>query len=259
MSFVIGCHKNFFTEYLIKKLLLSYNCKKILPWTNFAKNEIINRFKNDDINNKIEVVYPADPLIEYKKREHELTITFVARYFWQKGGLIALDVFDQLKKKYKINTYFISDVPDELKVKYKNINFYDFVPQNELFDYFYPTTDIFIYPSFVDTFGFSLLEAMSFGLPIVTVDNPTRREVIEDGKNGFIISHDGDVNYYNLGDKEKMIVKELVRVCSILIENKNLRDDMFRYSREIIRNGKFSLKQRNLKLMRIYKEALEND
>jgi len=44
-----------------------------------------------------------------------------------------------------------------------------------------------VYPGYSDSFGFAFLEAMAFGLPIVTVDGFARREIVEDGKNGFVI------------------------------------------------------------------------
>ena len=34
----------------------------------------------------------------------------------------------------------------------------------------YQKSDIFFYPSFIDTFGFSLLEAMSYGLSILKIN-----------------------------------------------------------------------------------------
>lgn len=49
-------------------------------------------------------------------------------------------------------------------------------------------SDIFVYPSFYrEGIPRALLEAASMGLPIVTVDSPGCREVVEPGKNGYIV------------------------------------------------------------------------
>ena len=53
----------------------------------------------------------------------------------------------------------------------------------------YEKTDIFVYPGYTDTFGFSILEAMSFGIPIVTLDGFARKEIVEDGKTGFLVNN----------------------------------------------------------------------
>jgi glycosyltransferase involved in cell wall biosynthesis len=52
------------------------------------------------------------------------------------------------------------------------------MPQDKLFKEVFPKSDIFVYPGFSDTFGFALTEAISFGVPVVTVDGYSRREII---------------------------------------------------------------------------------
>ena len=41
----------------------------------------------------------------------------------------------------------------------------------------YKASDIFVFPSLAETFGFPMAEAMSYGLPIVAADTPVNREV----------------------------------------------------------------------------------
>jgi glycosyltransferase involved in cell wall biosynthesis len=41
----------------------------------------------------------------------------------------------------------------------------------------YLDSDIFIFPSLTESFGFPLAEAMSYGLPIVAADTPVNREI----------------------------------------------------------------------------------
>ena len=54
------------------------------------------------------------------------------------------------------------------------------------------------------------------------------------------------------------IIRQLVEKISILIKNRGLREKMGKLSKEIIEDGKLSIKERNKKLLRFYKEALED-
>ena len=232
----------------IKRLLLNENCKKILPWTNKVKEDILNEFP--EVKDKIEVVYPAIPEIKNLNKlfNKQLKIIYVARYFYLKGGLNALDVLEQLRKKYNIKGIVVSDVPKEVKIKYPNLEIHNLLPQAELFELM-RTSDIFLYPSPVDTFGFSLLEAMSFGLPIVTVNakqTESRKEIVQNNVQGFI---------YEFGNGV-FVRKDMFEGCEKLILDNNLRKRMSYNCLNEIKDGRFSIKQRNKKLERIYRDAL---
>lgn len=253
-NFWISGRRTFLGKYFVNKILLSDNCKKIMPWTKHTENNILKEIKG--IKDKVELLYPAVPQFNFKRKKHKPSIIFVSRYFWIKGGLVALEVLSKLKSKYDLDVTFISEVPKEIKDKYKGIKFLDLVPQSKLFDYYYPKSDIFFYPSYVDTFGFSLLEAMSFGLPVVTVDNPTRKEIVTNNKTGFVVNRPKNIDYYKIGKNENKLIKDLVKKTSLLVENTSLRNKMSRNSLNIVRNGRFSIKTRNKQIRRIYEEAL---
>lgn len=52
---------------------------------------------------------------------------------------------------------------------------------------FYQQADIFVLPSLMEGFGIVLLEAMSFGLPIIATKVGAIPEIIKDGKNGLLV------------------------------------------------------------------------
>jgi glycosyltransferase involved in cell wall biosynthesis len=248
---------------IIRKFLKDPNCKKIIPWTEAAKKSLMAALKDKEIGKKTEVVYPAIPLPELKarKKKNKITLLFIGRYFYQKGGLHVLEVFDKITKKHpKVNCIFVSEVPQEILKKYssnKKIKFYNLVPQDILFKHVYPKSDIFVYPGYSDTFGFALLEAMSFGLPVITVDGFARKEIISDGKNGFIIKKHKKMLLEDMQKKDEKMIKELIDKTSKLIKNPELLKKMSRNAREEIKSGKFSIKERNKKLDRVFKEALK--
>jgi glycosyltransferase involved in cell wall biosynthesis len=243
---------------IIKKILMNPNCKKIMPWTAATRDEF--RILFPEIEDKIEIVYPAVPIQgRIFRNSKRITLLYVSRYFWIKGGLIALEAIRLLKKKYDLDIIFISDVPKAIKDQYPDIVISDLVSPEKLYKY-YLKSDIFFYPSLVDTFGFSLLEAMSFGLPIVSVYTEytkTRKEIIQDGKTGFLVDVPEKLDFYKIGPKERKIISQLVNKVSILVENSCLRKKMSRTCFNLIKSGKFSIKGRNKKLKRIYLEALK--
>jgi len=133
------------------------------------------------------------------------------------------------------------------------------MPQEKLFKLM-ARADLFLYPSAIDTFGFSLLEAMSFGLPIITINTEftkSREEIVENEKTGLIFDVNEKVNYKEITSVEEMIIKKLVENVERLITEKDLMKRMSKNCLEEIKNGKFSIKERNKKLKIIYDEAMK--
>jgi glycosyltransferase involved in cell wall biosynthesis len=248
-------------KFLIEKLLKREYCKKILPWTYAAANSVKEVIKDNKVLNKIEVLYPAIPVPKFKrKKSKNITLLFIGRYFYPKGGLFVLEAFKRLKQKYDVKCTFISlTIPEQLKLKYgKFIKIYNSVSNDVLFKEIYPSSDIFVYPGFSDTFGFCLLEAMSFSIPIVSVDAFARREIIEDGENGFVIEKPENLNIYSIGKKEEKLIKNIVEKVSLLIEDSSLRKRMGGEGRKLVERESFSIKERNKKLKEIYEMAVKN-
>ncbi len=247
----------------VRRILMRKYCKKIMPWTNTVKEQILKFFPEKEIKEKIEVVYPAVPFKKRVKRKpkERINLIFSARYFYQKGGLHALEVINELTRKYE-NVYgiFVSSIPDRIQKKYsknKKISFYPLIPQQELFK-LYEKSHILIYPGYSDSFGFAFLEAMSFGIPIVTVNKESREEIIKDSKTGFIIPYSNvyDLKRESLNKKEKEIIQKMIQKTRRLIESERLLKKMAKNCIEEIKNGQFSIKKRNKKLKKIYEEAL---
>ncbi|HLC77868.1 MAG TPA: glycosyltransferase family 4 protein [Candidatus Nanoarchaeia archaeon] len=241
----------------ILRLLLSKHCKKVLAWTNWSREEILKVFP--EIDNKIEVLYPAlKPTIVYRDYK-KIRLLFVSRRFYFKGGLHALEVIDRLTRKYKdVEAVFISDTPREIIEKYSQnpkIKFHSFISKEKMLEEIYPKSDILIYPSYTDTFGFVLIEALSFGIPAITVDGQSRREIINDGETGFVVDKIEKIDYTTLEGQEE-IIEKMVEKTSLLIENRKLLEKMSLNAYSNVEHGRFSIKKRNDKLAKIYEEAV---
>jgi len=67
-----------------------------------------------------------------------------------------------------------------------NIEFRGFVNKDQLDD-IYGESDLLVFPTLGDGFGMVITEAMAKGIPVLTTNNSAGYDLIEDGKDGFII------------------------------------------------------------------------
>lgn len=89
-----------------------------------------------------------------------------------------------------------------------NVVFTGRIPQYEM-PVLYKNCDLMIYPSLCESFGFSMVEAMGYGLPIVAADTPINKEICEDA-----------ALYYSALDADDSAKKILMSF------NKSVRDDL---------------------------------
>jgi glycosyltransferase involved in cell wall biosynthesis len=166
----------------------------------------------------------------------------------------------------------ITNAPEEYVRKYESRNI-EFLKPNlsreELFRRFYLGSDIFLFLTHFDTFGFVMLEAMNFELPVIALREYATPEIVEDGKNGFLIDceyvRDNFPQYSTIEERagflktkpQEDVIRKLVEKCSFLIENEKTRKRMGEAGRRMVSEGRFSIRERNRKLKRIYAEALE--
>ncbi len=245
-----------------KKLLKSSFCRKILPWSKWCMDYIMDFIDDPQIVKKIELLYPAVHNINYKRQGHEnIRLLYIGNIFIKKGGMDVLRAFEILRQDYRnIELIFIGEIPKEIYYKYrkfKNIKFYARLERQKLFT-LYKKSDIFVLPTKNDTFGISLLEAMNFGLPIITTKGkfvPVSREIVDDGISGFLIELDNSSDSNRI--EGTLDFGDFIAKLRLLIEDKGLREKMGMAGKSKIVDGKFSLKKRNNRLKEIYEEALQ--
>ncbi|MFA4887929.1 MAG: glycosyltransferase family 4 protein [Candidatus Nanoarchaeia archaeon] len=242
----------------IKKTLLKKNCKMIIPWSEHAKRDILKLFP--EASKKVELVYPAVPSQKKVSSERKDVVVFVARDFRLKGGVVALETMKKIKMRIpKVRCVVISPTSRALKEDYLGIEFYDLMPQKDLFKIM-SQAKVFLYPSFMDTFGFTILEAMSFGVPVVALKTSLTdsvSEIIKEGE-GFLI--DSEMTHRNI-TKEGIdkISQKLVEPCVKLLKDASLQKKMSKNCLKAISSGRFSINNRNKKLKKIYVEALNEN
>jgi glycosyltransferase involved in cell wall biosynthesis len=63
--------------------------------------------------------------------------------------------------------------------------FIEYVPYNEI-RYYYYLSDVFVLPSFYEGLPKVILEAMTYGKPIIASNIPGNNELVKDGENGYL-------------------------------------------------------------------------
>lgn len=264
-------------KYAIKRLN-NKNLKKLLPINEEALKSF-RLFFGDKIKKPQEVIYPTiyiDKNLRKDIKKGKIIISIGSSNitndlaFYIKGGYETLKAFESLAKKYSNYKFMIiSRIPKEITINHcKNLIILDVLPQKELWEIM-NKSQIFVQPNYhAPTMAY--LEAMFFKLPIITYDCWANGEYV-DKENGILIKPKdiGHINEYNIpiytNDKIEKIKenvsensKNIEEEISKLIKNQKLIKKMGENGLKRVTEGKFSLKNRNEKLLKIYKEALNN-
>lgn len=164
----------------------------ILANSDFTKKSLIKKLKID--YRKISVVYPGTDIDDFKnkKTKNKKSIGFAD------SDIVLINVaYDTPNKNLKFLYRMLSSLPANYKlvrvgknteenIEYsKKINVYSRIKFIEnLDDYqlrkYYHNSDIFVYPSIFEGFGYGNVEAMASGLPVITSDIPIMREIVGD-------------------------------------------------------------------------------
>jgi glycosyltransferase involved in cell wall biosynthesis len=131
--------------------------------------EALKKENGDSARDKtIKIFYPSSPP-DYKGYDQLFDILFELK---QRGikALLYLTIDKDEKQRYikKMHQHGLDD----------SIIFLGRVTHAEMIQ-FYQESDLMIFPSLCDSFGFPMLEAMASGLPIVAVDTDLNREICE--------------------------------------------------------------------------------
>jgi glycosyltransferase involved in cell wall biosynthesis len=200
----------------------------------FTKNEAETLKINPE---KIKVVYCGHEILNTPNLERvdkdKINILCVAQCAPYKGMIYLIEAVSNLSKdRFHLDIvgstqadskYFLKLIR---KVKEnsleKNIFFHDHIKDEKVLNKFYKNADVFVLPSLVEGFGIVILEAMSYGLPIIATNAGAIPELVKDKKNGILVpiadsnaiykSLENFINSYelrkNLGDNNRKFYLE---------------------------------------------------
>ena len=149
-------------------------------------------------------------IIESNDR-NEVRFISVGRLVDQKNQKLLLEVCEALNKKYRFELWIIGDGQDrkmlQEMIKKKNLyNVQMFGTQNNPYPYI-KDSDVFVSTSIWESYGLSVQEALTLGIPVITTECPTMREVF-DTRFGMLVDNSFQSVYEAM---EKMITDSKLR------------------------------------------------
>ena len=181
-------------------------------------------------------VYDAQPFVvpngihtreKYKRADHSdnshtVRILYLSNLFTSKGVLILLEALQSLKKQgYQFEAKFVGAPGDISLESFKNkVEAEDMADCVEVAGPIYgedkfaefQQADIFVHPTYYDAFPLVILEAMQFGLPVVSTYEGGIPNMVEHEETGFLV--------------ETKNAKMLEEKIAVLLEDINLRTSM---------------------------------
>lgn len=199
--------------------------KKVIAISNSVKEDIIKYYNAPE--EKIHVVYSGVNLKEFnpenrKYREElrerhgissdDILILFVGNPYDRKGLEFVIKALSKIKQKNVKLLVSGRDEPGRFGTLIESLGLTDRVIfriglHTDINRYF-SAADAFVLPSFYETFGLVVIEAMASGLPVVISDDKFigAAELIEDGKDGMLLKDPKD--FEDIAEKLKYLIND---------------------------------------------------
>lgn len=204
------------TAWVEKKLVHNGNCKKFVAVSSLTKDIFLQEYPiNPD---KITVINPGVDLSDYPKQDKDSVrkntraelginntdpvILFASMNFEIKGLddiLFSLAKLKAQNHKFKLVVAGKGNIKKYTQMAQKagigaDVIFTGTLTKEKLIN-LYLAGDLYIMLSKFDTFGMVVLEAMAAGLPVIISGNVGAKDLVQEGKNGFVIGNTSDSGY----------------------------------------------------------------
>lgn len=187
-------------NHLIDKSVVNH-FDHIIAISQNTKNEIISRLHYPA--EKISVAYPgidrkfqpgskSPKLIKQFKLENKTILLFLGGLKSRKNPFFLLDLLSKINQP-DVCLIFAGSGPlkkalqrqTKILALSSQVRFTEFIPEKDKLDY-YRLADILLLPSIKEGFGMTITEAAACRIPAIGADNSSIREVIINGKTGFL-------------------------------------------------------------------------
>lgn len=204
------------TAWVEKQLVYKGNCKKFIAVSNLTKDIFLQEYKIDP--SLVDVIHPGVDLHDYDRldkaavrsnirrelgiNDTEPVILFASMNFEIKGLdeiFLSLSKLKTQNHDFKFIVVGKGNLKKYTKLAQKakissNVIFTGPVSKEKMAS-MYLASDLYIMLSKFDTFGMVVLEAMAAGLPVIISNNVGAKDLVQEGKNGFIITDSADSDY----------------------------------------------------------------
>jgi len=185
---------------------------------------------------------------KYSIAADEILLTVITRLTKEKNMEFLLEAVAQVLKANRKVKFLVGGKGDFLdKLKNSTVEkgiagqviFTGFIPNENKKDY-YAAGDIFVFASKSETQGLIISEAMYLGLPIVAVNGPGVRDLVENGTTGILVKEDS---------------VEFSQAVLRLVGNPNLRKKYAQNGEKIVKE-KYTSKICTQELLAVYAKAI---
>ncbi len=251
---------NWFLRIFEERMLERSN--RIIAVSNFTKRELKQYYKVKEAN--IRVIHngvdvdkfkPASGKSKIKKElgfnSDDITVLSVGRLYARKGLFTLIESISAVVRSFPRVKLIISGKGQSnemnklvshakrLGVK-DNIIFTGYFPDSKL-PKLYQAADVFAFSTFYENLPFAVLEALSSGLPVVTTNVGGIPEMIENGKNGFLV--------------QPFNSREMAQKILYFLEHPDVASEMAFLARKVIEKS-FDWRLIVQKVLEVYDEAL---
>lgn len=267
----------------VKHLMLKENFKKLVFWSQAGKRTLrdYGRIRDPRILDKVEVVYPA---VRPVSQEHirfndrpNVRLLFSGDFF-RKGGVNVIDAFERAQQIYPdISLRLCCDENADFRIENAALKnqYLDKIKANpaitlgrvsrdQMLGTILPQTDIYLLPTYSEAFGFAILEAMAYGIPVIATNGFAIPEMIQHNATGLLIDIErfdcdelfkGYVVRHIPPDFRAHVTDRLFDHLCALIESPARRKQLGSAALDVART-KFSFTERNKKMRQIYQSCL---
>lgn len=277
--------------------LRSKNCRFIIPISEFARRNFLRHLEDSTreiLEPKVRVVLPFQDVHQRKSQyvppasEGPLNVTFIGADFFRKGGEPLLEAIEAVGDELDIRCHLISRISgsdhgsrevdrghlEATKDKLRSvgrISWHEYLPPEKI-KRLLEETHVGVLPTFQDSFGYSVLEFMAAGIPVITTDVNALPEFV-DAKVGFrICVSKTDLGHWHgpshpYGTKRFGIyiqTRDQIRdglIYAFRSFRQQHSEDILAMSREAVEriDRHFSADARHRKLIPIYEKATRSD
>lgn len=202
--------------------LTSKTADKIITVSETARGEIIKYLNISP--GRIKPIYHGFTVPDTIKDENSIKERFgirgkyilsISSVYRFKNYINLIRAFDIYRKRSKSNYRMViigeaieEDYYNQMIVEIEKLNLKDYVvfinglPHNELFS-IYKAASLYVFPSYCESFGLTLVEAMAFGIPVITSNTSVMPEICQDAAIYFDPNNPNDI-----ADKMLMVVQD---------------------------------------------------
>jgi len=250
----------FYKEFAIESNRLNYvffNVKKRIEEKVMSRSDVIvaltksiRDYLHENSFTNTSVIPNAVDVAKYTNKGDENFILFAGRLSKVKGLTCLIQAFSEISKDYDTDLLLVGSGTDERKLKKMTtamnidarVHFIPMVGKDTLRGYL-SKCSVFVLPSLFECMPVGLLEAMASGKPVIASDIPGPKDIITQGKDGFLF--------------EKENVDELKKYLELCLSDEKLRRKVGENARKTIEEG-YTFNKITQEYLKIYKSILKS-